>query len=197
MQWSKCPGAFLCGGTTPCNAGFNGQIASWEDRKDGKSGLLIVGGLGVPGQAVRVSYDSCETWENLTSGSSFTWQYGMPGPAVAARGDTVVVWASAGPDLELKNEHSGKPDQFGSFFASVDAGRTWSDVSPADPSSSVCHAMASDSNLLLSSSEAQVVCVCVCVCARICISLCVRGTVLAGWKAPWSTRCGKPIRCAC
>lgn len=147
MQWSKCPGAFLCGGTTPCNAGFNGQIASWEDRKDGKSGLLVVGGLGVPGQAVRVSYDNCETWENLTSGSSFTWQYGMSGPVVAARGETVVVWASAGPDLELKSEHSGKPDQFGSFFASDDAGRTWSDVSPADPASSVCHAMAPGSNL--------------------------------------------------
>jgi|EP01043_Picozoa_sp_COSAG02_P093664 hypothetical protein len=99
-----------------------------------------MGGTGETGEALKVSYDSCQTWQNLHNKSLFSWQYGMAGPCIDAHQDTIVAWAAPGPDLQPETVHSDAVDPMewphGSFFASKDLGVTWEEISPPDPSKS-------------------------------------------------------------
>jgi len=104
-------------------------IAAWGGRSDGKSSLIVVGGeRNMDGSAMKVSFDGCKTWELLGNKSLFSWEYGAPGPVVDAWGDTIVVYAAPGPDLGVGTTFN--------FYASIDAGATWTEITPADVSTS-------------------------------------------------------------
>lgn len=112
-------------------APLNGVVATWGGRADAATALLVVEGeRGLTGGALTISVDDCASWSLLHNQSLFSWEYGMAGPVVAAHADTVVVWAAPGPDLGVGTV--GVPN----FFASVDAGHTWTEITPADPSTS-------------------------------------------------------------
>eukprot|EP00039_Didymoeca_costata_P002490 m.60534 g.60534 ORF g.60534 m.60534 type:complete len:865 (+) comp11330_c0_seq2:42-2636(+) len=124
--WSSCK-------SSPVKGAMNGVIAVWDRHKssNGMSPVLVLGGENGPiGGSLHVSYDGCDSWSLLNNMSLFTWEYGMSGPILTAYGDTLVVWAAPGP--QVKNLST----LIGSYYASIDAGFTWTEITPANISES-------------------------------------------------------------